>query len=228
MKRSKSIDLNRMRKKRILQLGSLSAVAGGATLLTGCGNDDVDIDATVYRNLDTCKSLNYGNEQLCVIAYRQALRYSEENYPRYTKEEYCLEEFKRCHIKTTVYGIEYTPDIAGFLLAQISPAETSDACYRTRSFGYKGACYSSKLVYEGNDVLSHNYYTADGDSISFLYDVEKNSSYSGDTKVIEDVFSTKHKYKYKKPLGRGGFGKRVAALTSSKSSRINFTFTLGS
>ncbi len=222
MKRSKSIDLKRMRKKRIVQLGSLSAVAGSATLLTGCGNGNLEVEARVYRSLDICKALNYGEERLCELAYRQALKRSADEYPRYTHRAYCLEEFKSCHQEITAYGREYVPDMAGFLLAQISKGGDADSygdsgvCGRTQSFGYKGACYSSKIVYEGNDQFSDNYYTADGERISRQEETDDGFL---DTDVDLDVFSTRHKYKHKKPLSRGGFGKRVIAFASNKSSR---------
>lgn len=217
MKRSKSIDLNRMRKKRIFQLGSLSAVAGGATLLAGCGDNTVEVQAKIYRNLDICKSLNYGHEQLCTTAYRRALQASNYNEPKYWREEDCQDEFKNCKSIFKFGEKAYVPDTAGFLLASLPGSETR--CTGD-SFVYQSVCYSSQMIYEGNGRFFNEYYTGDGTLV-----VQRDEQFGDnvlDTDVDIDVFSTKHKYK--KPLSRGGFGKQVIALTSSKSSRSSFSW----
>ena len=213
MKRSKSIDLKKMRKKRILKWSSLSAMAGGVSLLSGCNDFEVkdDISAKVYRSIDICKSLNFGNEQLCDIAYKQAVKRSVD--PRYALEKHCLIDFKSCHLETYVLGEMYTPDIAGFLLARVSRSAAAEACFKTNSFQYKGACYSSKLVYEGSSEYTPTYYTADGDRIS-----RRNEEEGSPLELEMDVDIFIPNYKKARTAGRGGFGDKVASLSNSSGS----------
>lgn len=207
MKRSKSIDLNRMRKKRMLKLGSLSAMAGSVSLLSGCNDFEIkeNISAKVYRSVDICKALNFGNEQLCEIAYKQAIKRSVT--PRYALEKHCLIDFKSCHLESYVLGEMYTPDIAGFLLARVSRSASDDICFETNSFGYNGACYSSKIVYEGNDEYTQNYYTGDGDRIS-----RRNEEDDSPLELEMDVDIFVPNYKRARTSARGGFGDKASSL----------------
>lgn len=214
MKRSKSIDLERMRKKRIIQLSSLSAVVGGSSLLSGCGITEEEVHASVFRNLDVCKSRNYGHEEVCNKAYDHALKRSAENYPSYQRKIDCLGEFGSCRIEINDNGTaEFIPENYGFMLAELSKNMDDAICYETSSFVYQTACYTSQLIYKSRG----DYYTADGDEIEASNDDDDFFELDLDF----DVF--KKKKRSNKPLGKGGFGKKVAKMASrSKSSSFSF------
>jgi len=195
MKRSKNINLERMRKTKPLKFKPIAAAVATA-LLVSCGNNTRE--AQIYTSVEDCKVKNPSLIQECEQAYQSALQESANSGPKYSSERNCEAEFgnHNCVPYRAPTGNNwFMPALAGFMFAQMLD--------RNRDYYY----YNSSPVYTSYSRHSPFYgrwTTVDGN----MY-----GSVSRRTvRVDNDAF--KPKPKVTKTISRGGFGSKVAAKSS--------------
>ncbi len=191
MKRSKQIDLGRMRKQPLLQLTKLAAAVGGVIALSGCGSDETA--AKIYANIDACRTDNPDDLEGCDAAYQQAVAESAKTAPRYDNASLCEAQFGRCVQGQDSGGSWFMPALAGFMVGQMLDGRRD-----------------SSPVYTGYGRLYGGYYGADG---SRYGDFSRNARVST-VNVDRDAFKPKPKPKVTKTLSRGGFGSTAVAKSS--------------
>jgi len=102
MKRSKSVNLSRMRKR---------AVALSALAVLGCEEEE----AVVVSSVEDCVAKTEYNTEQCQKAYDQAMAESQNSAPKYSSSSDCEAEFgpEGCYD----YNDQYMPRLDGFLIA---------------------------------------------------------------------------------------------------------------
>ncbi|NRB40382.1 MAG: DUF1190 domain-containing protein [Pseudomonadales bacterium] len=112
MKRTKKIDLNRMRKSNAGFVLKPAALGIAAASLVGCGNSN---EAYIYKSVDECVADHASKWRQCDTAYSQALSKARRDGKRFDEREKC----------ETVYGDNscerhsnyYTPMMMGFMFS---------------------------------------------------------------------------------------------------------------
>ena len=90
MKRTKSINLDRMRKaSRRFSLKPISLAIASITL-AACSDTR---EASVFKDVNDCANQNPTLEQECRAAYEEALAKAEKTAPKYTSKRDCEIEF---------------------------------------------------------------------------------------------------------------------------------------
>ncbi len=114
MKRSKSINLSKMRKSKPVGL----AIAG-SLVLTACGSNEPEQQATIFRTQSECVQQNPQYQQQCIDAYEKAVREAEVSAPRYSNQNQCEQDFgyNRCVQSRTSNW--FMPAMAGFMLGRM-------------------------------------------------------------------------------------------------------------
>ena len=192
MKRSKSINLARMRKKpRAFALKPLStAIAAG--FLVACSNNSQE--AMVYRDAQDCSEDNPSLADQCEAAYQKALADAAKSGPKYRKEYDCEFEFGdgMCMPYDNNGNDWFMPVMAGFLFSQA----LDRSYYRSAPF------YTS---YERRSPFYGHWISVDGHNYG-------RSRYGKTVKVDNKAF--KPKPKVTRTVSRGGFGSTVTAKSS--------------
>ncbi len=208
MKRTRSINLERMRKLEDNNLSQPTplrsklkplAVSVAAAVLVACS--DGGEEAVVYSDIADCISKNPDQVDVCESAYNDAVNVAQESGPKYTSLEACTYDFgnRNCVPYQADSGQNwFIPAVAGFMLAEVID-EVGDAFERRR---YRSApLYTSYSRYspfygQWSSVDGHTYGT----------------SRYGKIKVSDNAF--KPKPKITRTISRGGFGSTVAAKSN--------------
>ena len=195
MKRSKKIDLNRMRKQPLLTISKLAAAVGGALALSGCGSNSTD--AKIYASVKDCRADRPDEAGVCETAYKQALAESERTAPKYRSGNDCSAEFGECVVRPDGHGGSwFMPALAGFMVGNMLD--------NSRRY---------TPVYTGYGRMYGGYYGADGTR----YGDYSHRTRVKKVKVSSDAF--KPKPKVTRTISRGGFGSKAAAKSSWGGSR---------
>ncbi len=198
MKRTKSINLGRMRKTTDrLSLKPISLAIASITL-AACSDTR---QASVFRDANECSFQNPGLEEECQIAYEEALKDASDTAPKYQSRRECEAEFgnNACTNYNASSGSMFMPAMAGFMFARAldrnrynhSPVFTS---------------YNSRSPFYGDWV------TADG----YRYGSNRHSTITVGNKAF------KPKPKVTRTMSRGGFGSTVSAKSSWGGKKSSF------
>lgn len=193
MKRSQSINLQRLRKSPGRYAVKPLVLAVAAATLVSCGNKTQQ--AIIYKDVHQCVSDNPTLEIECQMAYDQAVQKSLESGPKYDSRKQCDSEFgdNNCIPYAGPSGQSwFVPAIAGFMFGQM---------LNNPSYYHSAPLYTS---YSRYSPFYDNWVTVDGDSFG--------RRRYGYTTVSTDVF--KPKPAVTKTMSRGGFGSTVAAKSS--------------
>lgn len=202
MKRSKSINLDRMRKSNPSLMIKPLAIAITTSALVACSNNSRE--ANLFRTVDQCKAEFPNSEQECLAAYEKAQAEAYRTGPKYSSITDCEAEFGEynCSPYRSSSGQNWiVPLMGGFLFAKATESST----------GY----YSSPMYtsYNRRSPFYGNWTTSDGSIYS-------RNSRNGKVVVNQETF--KSKPTVTKTMSRGGFGSVVSAKSkwggSSKSS----------
>ncbi|MBV1787410.1 DUF1190 domain-containing protein [Marinobacterium sp. D7] len=193
MKRTKSIDLTRMRKQPRFRVTKLVAAVAGASLVTGCSSDSQD--AMIYKTLQDCTKTNPGLEAECKAAYEDALEEAAKTAPKYRTQNDCEAEFGRCVVYRDSSTNLFMPLMAGYMMARAVDRRE----------------YDSTPVFSGYGHLYGGYYGADGTRYG-------GRSSAGSTRVSVPSDAFKPKPTVTRTISRGGFGSTAAAKSSWGSS----------
>ena len=191
MKRTKSINLERMRKAPARFKLKPIVLSIAALSLAGCSSRD----ATVYTSVADCISQKPNLRNVCESAYQKALAKSAITGPKYQSDYDCSYDFgrNRCVPYKSPTGKNwYMPEMSGYMLANSIEEDEED--------------YESEPVYSSSNYNS-GYYghwtTVDGSTYKRT---------RGPISVKDDTF--KPKPAVTKTISRGGFGSTVAAKSS--------------
>lgn len=191
-KRSRSIDLGKMRKHWAMKPVSLGVAS---VFLTACG--DSREDAIVFTSLNDCINQLPGQEQTCEVAYEQALEEAARTAPKYNDRNQCEYDFGsgQCVVYRNNDGNNwFMPLMAGYIIRDLlspsyypQPLFTSYSRYSPYRYRWVGAS-----GYDYGDVRYRS------------FKVKK------DYKKPPEVTRT---------IKRGGFGSSVRAKSSWGSSK---------
>jgi uncharacterized protein YgiB involved in biofilm formation len=112
MKRSKNINLARMRKSALPRFSLHPLAIGVAASLTACAPRE---EVLVATSVEDCIDRSHLNEQQCEAAYERALREAERTGPKFSSQRQCERDFLNC--ETTSTG-QWMPLMAGFMVAK--------------------------------------------------------------------------------------------------------------
>lgn len=193
MKRSRQINLNKMRKlpdMSAAQLAKVSIVLGGSYMLTGCDSTD----AFIYRTIGECELDNPLDLQRCEMAYQKALGEWNRTAPRYLSMSNCEYDFgyNSCEQRTRYFY----PLMAGFMLGENE--QTSDE--------YDLDFDRPKALGKSKNASSYNKWV--GANGVLLGDADKRKLSVGNKAFTPLKGSSR-------TLGRGGFGKTISSRSSS-------------
>ncbi|CCE22320.1 MULTISPECIES: DUF1190 family protein [Methylotuvimicrobium] len=193
MKRTKSINLDRMKKNGPRFWLKPVALAVAGVMLNACS--DEERDARVYTSLDVCKSENPQYAADCEAAYRKAQEEAAKTAPKYASRQDCESEFglNRCTTYPHASGQNwFMPAMAGFMFA--------------RALDFNRGYQSQPVFtsYRRSSPFYNNWVTADGRSYG--------SNRSTNVTVGSDAFQSKPPVT--RTISRGGFGSTVAAKSS--------------
>ncbi len=186
MKRTKSIDLEKMRKSSPVTLAM-----AGSIMLSGCWSDQPapETEVRIYRDKSACINENPSFEAQCIEAYEKALVGSEASAPKYTSRYNCESEFGYNRCIRSSNDNWFMPALAGFMLAK---------AFNTNGYNYR---QSAPVYYYRDSWVGGNGYNY-------------GSANSVTTTVPKSTFNPKPKPKVTKTISRGGFGSTVKAKSS--------------
>lgn len=191
MKRSRSINLDKMRK-RSSQAAKPLALAIAASGLAACGGSSKE--AQIYADAEHCKNENPNLLQECETAYQQALKTAEESGPKYGSQRDCESDFGNYNCQRVSSGNNwFVPLMTGYMLANVVDSIGG---------GYRGApLFSSRSPYS---PYYNRWTTVDGYDYGYKrYGTVRTSSKAFDPKP-----------KVSKTISRGGFGSTASAKSS--------------
>ena len=191
MKRSKSINVGRMRKScKVFSLKPLTLAIAAATLVA-CDNVR---DAKIYKDAAHCTEENPALWEACDAAYQKALADASRSGPKYQRESLCESEFGRDNCvpyRTTDGQNWFMPAMAGFLLAKALDRNNYDSSPLYTSYSRYSPAYGQWTTVDGNLHGNRRY---------------------GSIRVGDSTF--KSKPAVTKTISRGGFGSTVSAKSS--------------
>lgn len=192
MKRSRQINLGKMRKLPDLsaaQLAKVSIVIGGGAVLSGCDSTD----AFIYRTVAECELDNPLDLQRCETAYQNALSEWHRTQPRYLSMRDCEYDFgyNGCEQRARYFY----PLMAGFMIGENE--QTSDEF--DLDFDHPKPLGRSKSANSYNKWVGANG-TLFGDASKYK------------TQVSSKAFTPLKGSS--RTLGRGGFGKSISSKSS--------------
>ncbi|WHI47775.1 DUF1190 domain-containing protein [Microbulbifer sp. EKSA008] len=187
MKRTKNINLARMRKGGGSNFLLRPLALGVAAALVGCSSDE---EVKVVSSVDDCVANTQLDEAQCEAAYQRAVEEAERTGPKYSRLSQCEAEFGSC--QETSSGV-WMPLMAGFMVGSMLNDRDRhyNYGYYNPVYRYSGSRYRDKLM------------TADGGIIGDY----------GRSSYKVDKSATAPKPKVTKTVSRGGFG----AVASAKS-----------
>lgn len=191
MKRSKTINLERMRKLSKGPALKPLAVAIATATLVACSSQR---DAMAYKDVEQCIRDNPSLESQCRAAYQEALGKSAKSGPKYRTQSDCESEFggNNCVPYDGSNGQHwFMPMMAGFMLSRMLD----------RNGYYSAPLYTS---YSRYSPAYNRWTTVDGELFG--------SRRYGSMRVDGDAF--KSKPAVTRTISRGGFGSTVVAKSS--------------
>jgi uncharacterized protein YgiB involved in biofilm formation len=191
MKRSHSINVERMRKTRKRFSVKPLTLAIAAATLVACDNVR---EAKIYRDTEHCIDENPDLTEACEAAYQKAKAEASRSGPKYRSESICESEFGRdnCIPYRSADGHNwFMPAMAGFLLAKVLDRNRYEASPLFTSYSRYSAGYGQWSTVDGSRYGQRRY---------------------GSIKVPGDTF--KPKPAVTKTISRGGFGSTVSAKSS--------------
>lgn len=197
MKRSKSINLDRMRKTKLTPLKPLSVVVA-ASAMVAC---DSPQQAQIYSDVEHCARENPTLREACEVAYQEAMVKAADSGPKYQTEDSCIAEFgvNNCvPYRATTGQNWFMPAMAGFMFARAIDRNGYHSAPLFTSFSRYSPVYNKWSTVDGNLYGRRRY---------------------GAVSVGSDVF--KPKPVVTRTISRGGFGSTVSAKSrwSGSSSR---------
>lgn len=209
MKRTRSINLQRMRKLDQSTISSMLkthlkpiVVSVAAATLVACSSGGEQ--GVVYSDVSDCISQNPEQTETCQAAYNEALNKASESGPKYSTLESCTYEFgeRNCVPYQAPTGQNwFVPAMAGFILANVIDDISDRRRYQTAPL------YTS---YSRHSPFYGQWSSVDG----YVY----GPSRYGSIKVDDSAF--KPKPKVTRTIARGGFGSTVAAKSNWGSSSL--------
>ncbi|MEJ2610894.1 MAG: DUF1190 domain-containing protein [Candidatus Thiodiazotropha sp.] len=194
MKRSKNINLERMRKVPEKRFKLRPIVMGVAVaLVSGCSSDKQQV--AVVKSPEDCAAKTELTPEQCEAAYKQALIEAERTGPKYTSRQLCEAEFGAGQCSPNSTGSSFIPLMAGFMVGQ-ALSNRGDSNYGSYNPVYR---YQRPFSSLNNQIM-----TSDGSVIG---------SY-GQRSYSVSKSNLKPKPTVTKTVSRGGFG----AVASAKSS----------
>ncbi len=192
MKRSKSINLNRMRKSIPGNLVKPLALAVATSALVACSNQK---EAKVYQSVETCKNDNPDAHSTCEAAYQKALQEAYRTGPKYSSLSDCESEFGSFNCGPYNHRGQnwVVPLMAGFIFAKA--LDSRDGFYSSPVF----TSYNRSSPMYGDWISSNG------------YQYPKNYR-TGKVVINNDTF--KPKPTVNRTISRGGFGSVVSAKSS--------------
>jgi uncharacterized protein YgiB involved in biofilm formation len=191
MKRSQSINIERMRKSRKRFSLKPLALAIAATTMVAC---DSVREAKIYRDAEHCIQENPDLSDECETAYQKAKAEASRSGPKYQSESICESEFGRdnCVPYRSADGHSwFMPAVAGFLLAKALERNNYEASPLYTSYSRYSPGYGQWTTVDGSRYGQRRY---------------------GSINVSGDTF--KPKPAVTKTISRGGFGSTVSAKSS--------------
>lgn len=189
MKRTRTINLERMRKVVGSRFVLRPLALGVAAALAGCAPKE---EVKVVSSIDDCVNNTELDQQQCEAAYQKALAEAERTGPKYQSRGLCETEFDSC--RETAGGGFWMPLMTGFMVGNM----LND---RDRRYGYYNPVYRYSRAHS-------NYYnrlmTADGQVIGRY----------GQASYTVDRSTTKPKPTVTRTVSRGGFGSVASAKSS--------------
>lgn len=191
MKRTKSINLNFMRKTAVRFALKPLAAAAAASVLVACSSSE---DARIYTSLENCKVSNPELSQQCEDAFQQAQAEAEKSGPKYDSQTNCETEFgqNNCVPYRTDNGHSwFIPALAGFMVGRMMDRGTFGSAPLYTSYSRNSPAYGQWTTVDGN-------------------------LYGGvgrrDVRVPSGAF--KPKPPVTKTMSRGGFGSKISAKSN--------------
>ncbi|AJQ92073.1 DUF1190 domain-containing protein [Gynuella sunshinyii] len=191
MKRTRAINLDRMRKSRSSHAVKPLALAIATTTLVACSSKE---EAIVYRDVNQCIEQNPSNEAACQAAYQEALQKAQDSGPKYNTRSDCEVDFgaNNCTPYNASGHSWFMPAMAGFMLANLLDRNNYRSAPLYTSYSYGSPAYGRWTTVDGNVYGSSRSY--------------------GSVRVDNDAF--KSKPKVTRTISRGGFGSTVSAKSS--------------
>ncbi|MEM9300771.1 MAG: DUF1190 domain-containing protein [Pseudomonadota bacterium] len=190
MKRTKSINLDRMRK-RVPGAPTLRpvAVAVAIACLAGCDNNPPRA-GHVFRDVAECETTYPDKAVECQNAYTKALRNAASSGPKYSSIEDCVAEFgeNNCVPYNSGGNRWFMPAVAGFLFGQLVRNGPYMSSPFYTSYVRTSPMYGSFVYTDGSRYGSRTY---------------------GPTYYNRNSFDTKPQVT--RTISRGGFGSTVTA-----------------
>lgn len=202
MKRTKSINLDLMRKGTTRFVAKPIALMVAAYTLSSCSSNNET--AYVANNAKDCADNTELTLEQCEIAYQRAQNEAVRTGPKYNDQRRCEIEFgaNNCRqYNNGSSGSVFMPLMAGFLVGQMLNNHRDN--YYNPVYGY----YGNNSSFRGRYMMSDG--TALGRANSRTIKVDKGTL-------------TKPKPAVKRTMSRGGFGAKASAKSSwggGKSSR---------
>jgi len=187
MKRTRTINLERMRKVIGSRFVIRPLALGIAAALAGCAQKE---EVKVVTSVDDCVNNTELDQQQCEVAYKSAVAEAARTGPKYRSEELCESEFDNCRASS---GGFWMPLMTGFMVGSMLNN-------RDRHSYYNPVYHYSRAYSRYNDRLM----TADGQVVGRY----------GKTSYTVDRSATKPKPTVTKTVSRGGFGSVASAKSS--------------
>ena len=191
MKRTKKINLERMRKSSPSYVLKPLSVAVAALALVACGSSR---EAKIYPSVSACTDANPSLASQCDAAYQRALAESQKSGPKFSSQSDCETDFgsANCVAYQPSSGQSwFMPALGGFMFARALD----------RNYYYGSPMYTS---YSRYSPFYGQWAGVDGTT----YGSRSKSSVS----VKESAFTSKPAVS--KTMSRGGFGSSVSAKSN--------------
>ncbi|MFD1216445.1 MULTISPECIES: DUF1190 domain-containing protein [Microbulbifer] len=185
-KRTRSINLDHMRKKTARNLVLRPIALGVVAALMGCSSKE---EVKVVASVTECVDQTELDQEQCEAAYQQALREAERTGPKYDSRQLCEAEFGSCRDS----GSFWMPLMTGFMVGQMLDGRDRHHYYNP--------------VYRYSNPYSRHYdrlMTADGGVVGR----------SGRASYTVPKSATKPKPAVSRTVSRGGFGAVASAKSS--------------
>lgn len=180
------------------------AVGVAVVLLSGCGEEPEVAD--IYRSLGECTDVNPGFFEECEYAYESAVQDAVRTAPKFSNERDCEYDFgeNRCEYVSNENGSFFMPFMAGFMMSRMLFNDDFDFKKKKKKRYYSQPLFTS---FSRRSSLRNQWFDASGKSFGGLH--------KRATRVYSNDFASKPTSS--RTIKRGGFGKAVAARSSSRS-----------
>ncbi|WP_191602318.1 DUF1190 domain-containing protein [Marinomonas algicola] len=190
MKRSKSINLDSMRKvKPASPLMRPLTLAVASITLAACSSSEEEVK--MVSSVEDCTASTTMTQAQCEVAYQQALQEAERTGPKYNSQAACEAEFGYDQCNRSSQGSFFTPFMAGFLVSNLLDSGRSNRYNPVYHYSKSGS-YKDRIM------------TADGQVIGK----------SGQRSYKVNPSTLKPKPTVSRTVSRGGFGSVASAKSS--------------